>query len=164
VEPATDGLCWYFAYGSNMCPSIFLERRKMSPVETWWGWLNNYRLCFNIPIGPGERGVANVEPEAQARTCGVLYLLRPADGDRLDVSEGVHVGLYRRIPVEIAVGVQRVTAFTYASSVVKRGRRPSPRYIGILLHGARHHQLPLEYIRYLERFELAADEREGTPS
>ena len=161
MQPGSDDLLWYFGYGSNMCPSIFLELRKMSPLETRWGWLNSYRLCFNIPVGPGERGVANLESDEQARTCGVLYLLRPDDGDRLDRSEGVHAGLYRRIPVAIAVGEQRVAAFTYTSSLTQAGRKPSPRYIGLLLNGARYHGLPSEYIRYLEGFELALDEREG---
>src|SRR5205807_3974084 len=68
---------WYFGYGSNMSRSIFCERRGMRPLATRWGWLEGYRLCFNLPIGPGERGVANLEPEAGARTCGVLYLLTP---------------------------------------------------------------------------------------
>jgi cation transport regulator ChaC len=164
VEPASEELLWYFGYGSNMCPTIFLERRKMSPVETGWGWLNDYRLCFNIPVGPGERGVANLEREERERTCGVLYLLRPEDCERLDRSEGVHVGLYRRLPVEIAVGEQQVAAFTYGSTLTQAGRKPSPRYIGLLLNGARHHGLPADYLYYLERFELAVDEREGPRS
>jgi len=94
---------WYFGYGSNMNRAIFGDRRGMRPMETRWGWLEGYRLRFNIPVGPGERGVANVEPEPGARTCGVLYLLTAAECDRLDRSEGVHVGLYRRIPVQVVV-------------------------------------------------------------
>ena len=159
MTSVSNDVIWYFGYGSNMCPAIFLERRKMSPLETQWGWLDDYRLTFDIPVGPGERGVANVTAEAGARTCGVLYLLTPADGDRLDRSEGVHAGLYRRLAVE--VGEQRVAAFTYQSSLTQPGRKPSPRYMGLLLEGARHHRLPGEYVRYLEHFELAHDEREA---
>ena len=66
---------WYFGYGSNMNPAIFVDRRGMRPLEIRWGWLEDYRLRFNIPVGPGERGVANVESEPGARTCGVAYLL-----------------------------------------------------------------------------------------
>ena len=156
-----DDPIWYFAYGSNMCSAIFYERRKMSPLHTQWGWLADYQLCFNIPVGPGERGVANLEPHAGARTCGVLYSLKPADFDRLDRTEGVHVGLYRRVPIDVTVGEQCISAFTYQSSVTQAGRKPSLRYIGLLLDGARQHGLPREYIQYLERFELAWDERQG---
>ena len=144
-----------------MCRTIFLERRQMRPLDTRWGRLQDYQLCFNIPVGHGERGVANVEPRAGVHTCGVLYLLTPEDCERLDRTEGVHRGLYNRIPVAVAVGEQRATAFTYQSSLTQTGRKPSPRYIGLLLDGARHHGLPLEYIRYLESFDLAWDEREG---
>ncbi len=152
---------WYFGYGSNMSRSIFCERRGMRPLATRWGWLEGYRLCFNLPIGPGERGVANLEPEAGARTCGVLYLLTPEDFDRLDRSEGVHRGIYRRIPVQVlAEGEEPVPALTYRSSWGQEGRKPSARYLGLLVGGARQHGLPREYETFLESHELAWDERQ----
>jgi cation transport regulator ChaC len=151
---------WYFGYGSNMNRAIFGDRRGMRPLETRWGWLESYRLRFNIPVGPGERGVANVEPEPGARTCGVLYLLTAAECDRLDRTEGVHVGLYRRIPADVVIeGEDRITAFTYQSSMTAEGRKPSPRYMRLLLEGARHHGLPAEYVTFLTSFALARDER-----
>jgi len=151
---------WYFGYGSNMSRAIFCERRGMRPLATRWGWLEGYRLCFNLPIGPGERAVANVEPQAGARTCGVLYLLDPEELDRLDRSEGVHRGVYRRIPVEVVVGgEERVAAFTYRSSWTLAGRKPSARYLRLLVEGARDHGLPVEYVTFLESHELAWDER-----
>src|SRR6185503_13390004 len=160
----TDGL-WYFGYGSNMCRAIFCERRGMRPLAIRWGWLADHRLCFDLPVGPGERGVANVVPEAGARTCGVLYLLGTADCERLDRSEGVHVGLYRRAPVEVlAEGAEAIAAFTYRSTWSQQGRKPSPRYHGLLVEGARQHGLPVEYLRFLEGLALAVDERVKTVS
>ena len=150
---------WYFGYGSNMSPAIFHERRQMRPLAVRWGWLEGYQLCFNIPVGPGERGVANVEPAAGARICGVVYLLPAAECDRLDRTEGVHVGLYQRIPVSVQVAGACLSAFTYQSRLTHDGRKPSARYMGLLLAGARHHGLPAEYIAHLESFELAWDER-----
>lgn len=144
-----------------MSRAIFLERRHMHPLATRRGWLEHYHLRFNLPIGPGERGVANVEPEAGARTCGVLYLLAPEECDRLDATEGVRLGFYRRLPVEVvADGEGRVPAFTYTSSRTAEGRKPSPRYMRLLLEGAEQHGLPRDYVRFLESFELARDERE----
>jgi cation transport regulator ChaC len=161
MQAGLDDPIWYFGYGSNMSPATFLERRQMRPLQTRWGWLDGYRLSFNIPVGSCERGVANLEADDKGRTCGVLYLLPPAECDRLDGTEGVSVGLYRRIVVAVAAGEQRVTAFTYQSSLTQAGRKPSARYMGLLLEGARHHGLPAAYIDYLESFELAWDEREG---
>ena len=161
MEPGSDRPIWYFGYGSNMSPATFLGRRQMRPLQTRWGWLDGFRLSFNIPVGSGERSVANVEADDKGRTCGVLYLLPPVDCDRLDRTEGVPAGLYRRIAVAVAVGEQRVPAFTYQSSLTQAGRKPSARYMGLLLEGARHHGLPPSYIHYLESFDLAWDEREG---
>ncbi|HJQ83135.1 MAG TPA: gamma-glutamylcyclotransferase family protein [Candidatus Binatia bacterium] len=153
---------WYFAYGSNMSRAIFCERRGMCPRESRWGWLEDHRLCFDLPVGPGERGVANVEVAAGARTCGVLYLVDATELDRLDRTEGVHVGLYERVLVDVLAqdGI-RVPAYTYRSTWSYTGRKPSARYLGLLLSGAREHGLPPEYVRSLEAWELAWDEREG---
>ena len=156
---------WYFGYGSNMHASIFLDRRQMHPLATRSARLEHYRLCFNLPIGPGERGVANIEPEAGARTCGVLYLLIPEELDRLDRTEGIPLGAYRRIRVEVlADGGERVPAFTYQASVTREGRKPSARYLRLLVEGARQHGLPGDYVQFLESFELAWDERQGEGS
>src|SRR5262245_45894760 len=121
-----------------MSPAIFTGRRGMQPLESRIGHLDGHRLCFNLPVGPGERGVANLEVVEGARTCGVLYLLTAEDCDRLDRTEGVHVGLYARVPVDVVDGGgTRVAAFTYRSSFGSEGRKPSPRYMGLLLDGAR---------------------------
>jgi gamma-glutamylcyclotransferase len=152
---------WYFAYGSNMSRAIFLERRAMHPLAIRRGWLEEHRVCFNLPVGPGERGVANLEPAAGARTWGVLYLLTGEEFDRLDRTEGVHRGYYRRAPVEVVVdGGDHVSAFTYLSSWAREGRKPSARYLGLLVAGAREHGLPDDYVASLEGLELAVDERE----
>src|SRR5439155_1422455 len=80
---------------------------------------------------------------------------------RLDRSEGVPRGFYRRIPIEVVVGgEERVAAFTYQSSWTVAGRKPSARYLGLLVAGAREHGLPAECVRFLESHELARDERQ----
>jgi cation transport regulator ChaC len=151
---------WYFAYGSNMSGAIFVDRRGMRPSETTWGWVEGYRLCFDLPMGPGERGVANVVPAEGARTCGVLYRITAEEAERLDRSEGIAGGFYRRITVHAGTAhAETVAAFTYHSSYASVGRKPSPRYIGLLLEGAREHGLPAEYLDFLQRFALADDER-----
>ena len=151
---------WYFAYGSNMARSIFLEPRRMQPLATRSAWLDDHRLCFNIPVGPGERGVANLVAEAGALTHGVAYALTAADFERLDNSEGVSFGLYRRVAVSVRTATHaEIRAWTYQSSVIADGRKPSPRYLQLLLDGARENSLPLEYIADLERLDCAVDER-----
>ena len=151
---------WYFAYGSNMSRGIFVEQRKILPSASTWGWLDGWRLCFDLPVGPGERGVANVVPEATARTCGVLHRITPTEAEHLDRTEGVGGGLYRRVEVVVASAAgENIGAFLYHSTFSTPGRKPSERYIGLLLDGALEHGLPAEYLEYLRRFDLAVDER-----
>ncbi len=157
--PVNDRRLWYFAYGSNMSPGTFLERRGMRPLESRRAHIDGYRLCFDIPVGPGERGVANLRVEGGTVTHGIAYLLTDADGERLDRSEGVPRLYYRQALDMVIDGVRAVPGFTYRSTISVPTRKPSARYLGLLLDGARTHGLPVVYIAYLERLELAVDER-----
>lgn len=160
---AVETTLWYFAYGSNMSPAIFLGRRDMHPLEMRPARLDGYRLCFTLPVGPGERGVANVERAVATHVWGVAYRIARAEGDHLDHTEGVLGGLYERVSVVVDADADRLQAFTYRSPFASPGRKPSARYLGLLLDGARRHGLPREYIHGLETLELAVDERLATP-
>jgi len=153
---------WYFAYGSNMQRATFVGRRGMRPQRSLAGRLDGYRLTFNLPVGPGERGVANLITEAGYVTHGVLHLISSEEFERLDRTEGVGVGYYVRAPVVVldSDGCS-IDAWTYLSVRGVVGRKPSARYIALLLEGAREHGLPVDYIRALEALDLAIDERLG---
>jgi len=156
-----DNRLWYFAYGSNMQRATFVGRREMRPMESSWGRLDDFELCFDLPVGPGERGVANITRRAGASVHGVLHLISAIEADRLDRTEGVHRGLYDRLAVDImAADGAAVAAFTYCSRHGTSGRKASPRYMGLLLEGAREHGLPVSYQSYLVALPLAVDERE----
>jgi len=113
----------------------------MHPLAIRQGCPEHYRLCFTLPSGPGERGVANLVPQGGTRTCGVLYLLTPSDSDRLDRTEGVNRGVYRRTLVEVRADEGGwIQAFTCQSSLHQPHRKPSARYLGLLVAGARQHR------------------------
>jgi hypothetical protein len=151
---------WYFAYGSNLCRATFVERRGMQPLEVRRVRLDGYRLVFDLPVGPGERGVANLASDPGATTWGVCYLLEPLACEHLDRTEGVHRGYYRRIDVTVMdEHGTSFDAFAYQGAVSVPGRKPSQRYLDLLLDGAREHALPADWLRYLESLELAVDER-----
>jgi gamma-glutamylcyclotransferase (GGCT)/AIG2-like uncharacterized protein YtfP len=151
---------WYFAYGSNMQRATFEQRRGMRPSRRRCGTLSGYRLSFDLPVGPGERGVANVVAAEGDHVCGVLYLLTLEELKRLDTTEGVEHGVYRRVEADVIDGAgSPVRAWIYISAFSTPGRKPSARYMGLLLEGARENQLPEAYIARLEAFELAHDER-----
>jgi cation transport regulator ChaC len=152
---------WYFAYGSNMQAATLRGRRGIEPLEVRVGRLHGYRLCFDIPVGPGSRGVANLSVDAGAEVWGVLYLLTADQHSHLDRTEGVPNGLYRRIRVDVLTGDEVVTAETYISELRDPARLPSHRYRGLLLDGAREHALPSNWVSTLESWSLAWDERDG---
>ncbi len=159
-DATPDTGCWYFAYGSNMGRATFVERRRIQPLAARRAYLDDWRLCFDLPIGPGERGVANLVPETGARTWGVVYRLDDATCDFLDRTEGVHRGFYRRLAIEVVTDDgERVVAFAYQGDGRDPRRKPSARYLGLILAGARELALPAEYVSWLEAFPLAVDER-----
>lgn len=150
---------WYFAYGSNLDPRTFVGRRRMRPLEVRTVRLDGWRLVFDLPVGPGERAVANLLAEEGALVRGVAYRISAAQAEHLDRTEGVPKA-YRRETVElVAAGDVRAAGFTYVSPHRAAGRKPSERYMNLLLQGARHHGLPAAWIAYLRDFELAVDER-----
>ena len=162
MADATELTLWYFAYGSNLDPDTFLGRRKMQPLETRVAVLENFELRFDLPVGPGERAVANVAPLDGDHVWGALYLLTHPEAERLDLTEGVSRDAYRRLAVQArANDGARISAFTYHSGRGQAGRKPSSRYLGLLLAGARHHGLPAHYVERLRAWPLAVDERES---
>ena len=157
-----DPTLWYFAYGSNLDRRTFLGRRRMQPLATRIGVLHDFALRFDLPIGPGERGVANVAPCPGDHVWGALYQLTHTDAEQLDRTEGVDRGFYRRLEIAVVTpDAARLGAFTYRSEFSRPERKPSRRYLGLLLAGAREHGLPADYVERLRAWPLAVDERDA---
>jgi cation transport regulator ChaC len=151
---------WYFAYGSNLDPETFLGRRRMRPRAARRARLPGFQLVFDLPVGPGERAVANLRTEPGGEVHGVAFHLDAEQAAHLDRTEGVDRGSYGRLTVVLeAEGAALLEAFTYVSARGVAGRKPSRRYLGLILRGARHHGLPDEWVRWLLSLELAVDER-----
>lgn len=156
---AADDPFWYFAYGSNLDPGTFLGRRRMRPLDVRVAVLEGWRLIFDLPVGKGERGMANLLPAPGDSTTGVAYLIGPDQARHLDRSEGVPKAYRRERVGLLATDGTRFPGFTYVSPHRHPGRKPSRRYMGLLLRGARHHGLPDAWLAHLRGVELAVDER-----
>ena len=161
MDESLEPTLWYFAYGSNLDPGTFLGRRRMRPIETRVAVLEDFELRFDLPVGAGERGVANVAPREGDHVWGALYRLTHPEADRLDLTEGVQHDAYRRLAVRARPSDGAlIRAFTYHSARGQPGRKPSRRYLGLLLAGARHHGLPAAWVEQMRAMPLAIDERE----
>lgn len=150
-------LVWYFAYGSNMHESAFIERRQMRPHQRLAGRVKGYRLRFNLDGRPkGKAAPANICVDPAAEVWGVLYQITAMDMLRLNATEGVPGKRYRPVwlDAEDANG-EPIKAFTYIAEGNPEDGRPSLRYITLLRDGARAHNLPENWLQHLDSVQPA---------
>ena len=142
---------WYFAYGSN----LFVDRKEQrtgSIREAIRSRLSGYRFVFNKRAKEGPI-YANIVPDESTSVWGVAYLCSPEAFRDMDKCEGVANGHYERIPVKVnQVSGQTVEAITYVAGedFVCQPGKPSSEYLDMIIDGARHHEIPEEYIRMIE--------------
>lgn len=148
---------WYFAFGANMHDSAFRERRQMRPLEWRPGRIMDYRLRFNLEGRPkGRAAPANIAPDPEGEVWGVLYRITRKDLVWLDCTEGVPGWRYRQLWVEAEDRQgNRIPSVTYIAEGKETDGRPSFRYITLLREGARAHDLPEHWVRFLENVKHA---------
>jgi cation transport regulator ChaC len=148
---------WYFAYGSNMHDSVFLERRRMQPLEWRIGCVQGYRLRFNLDGRPlGKAAPANICLDPQSDVWGVLYKIYARDMLRLNSTEGIPGKRYRPVLLMAKdTDGRAVEAITYVAEGNERDGRPSLRYLSLLREGAKSHGLPEPWLLILDKVEPA---------
>jgi cation transport regulator ChaC len=143
---------WYFAYGSNLLTEQ--KESRTGPIrDARRARLDGYRIAFN-KRGSDGTGKANIVRDADRTVWGVVYRCSPAALDQMDTHEGVASGHYVRTWVRVRVDAgDEVDAVTYIAgdSFVEASLAPSREYLEAILHGARHHGLPDDYVREIER-------------
>ncbi len=157
---------WYFAYGSNMQSATLRGRRGIEYRRALPARLDGWRLVLDkpplIPIGGS---FANVIPDANAAVHGVLFEMTDEDMEHLDLTEGVLVGNYERVPVTVwplsPPDAEAIVAFTLTSERRDPERLPTHRYMRLLIEGAEEHGLPAEYIAELRALPAHAETPEA---
>ncbi|KAK0739367.1 hypothetical protein B0T21DRAFT_362495 [Apiosordaria backusii] len=155
-----DGAEWYFAYGANMSPAVFLGRRQIQPLRTEVARIPNWGLCFNvlgIPYAePGNGGLRKLDASEvaseRAAVHGVAYLLTASDLRRVVLSEGGGVGyVVTRLDGVILKDGATVPMNTLMGRHKANERLPSERYKNILARAASEQGLPEWYQQRLEK-------------
>lgn len=142
----------YFAYGSNML-SERLCSRVLSAKAIGCARLEDWRLVFNKRSIDGS-AKANLIESLGDTTWGVLYEIDAQDLERLDRVEGG----YKRISVRARKSDgETVEAVTYVSAELTDEQIAYDWYKDTVITGAREHNLPQEYIAYLERLPSKPD-------
>jgi gamma-glutamylcyclotransferase len=155
---------WYFAYGSNMQSATLRGRRGIAYRRALAGRLDGWRLVLDKPpLIPMGGAFANVVPDPTGAVHGVLFEMTEDDFAHLDLTEGVLLGNYERVPVTVQPlappDAEVIVAYTLTSERRDPQRLPTRRYMQLLIAGAEEHGLPEDYIAYLRSLPA----REETP-
>lgn len=150
----------YFAYGSNLHPER-LRRRVPSREALGTATLDGHTLTFTKRGADGS-GKCAILPadDPQARVYGVLYRMAAEHRPSLDYAEGVHGGGYVAVTVEVMpLQGEAVDAFTYVppDHFIDQALRPYDWYKAFVVHGARHHALPAQWLSQLDAVAAMAD-------
>ena len=159
----SDGIIWYFAYGSNMQSATLRGRRGVAPRSAVPAGLAGWRLVLDKPtiIATGQ-SVANVVPDATAEVLGVLYEVTAEDWAHLELTEGVGFGNYQTADVSVVpLGAsEAIVARTFTSPRRDPALRPSRRYLELVIAGAEEHGLPPEWIAALRAIPAGEESTE----
>lgn len=82
---------WYLAYGANMLESVFVARRKISPLRQEVASIKSHSLCFNIlgvPYSEPALGGLRERGPQDVPVVGIAYFLSQDDFARVIASEG----------------------------------------------------------------------------
>ncbi len=147
----------YFAYGSNLLPPRLRARTPSCRVAVR-ATLPGYRLAFHKRGADGSgKGDACFTGAAQHRVHGVVYEIALEEKAALDRAEGAGYAV-RELTVADAQG-RSLQAFAYIAepSHIEPHLQPFSWYRALVLHGARVHGFPADYLAAIEAVTTRVD-------
>ena len=139
---------YYFAFGSNLKQrrlQLGSPRAQLSSRAT----LHDYQLVFQGKSQFWHGATASIQPRVGSIVHGALWKLHPEELGNLDHQEGVHLGLYRRIALNVITpDGKNVQCISYQRTESQHDR-PSPQYLQVIVEGACELGLPNDYIEQL---------------
>lgn len=154
---ARDNTFLYFAYGSNML-SARMKARAPSARAEGRAVLPRFRLRWH-KIGADGTGKCDMVLTDQPgdRVHGVVWRIGHADLKSLDRAEEMGSGYYAcNVSIQFAGGGRRL-ARTYRAIPIDPSLKPLDWYKRFVVHGAREHGLPSNYVARLALTEAIRD-------
>lgn len=143
----TDSAVNVFSYGSNMClPRI--EERIGSVKTVAIGFVEQRRLVFHKRSIDGSAKADALLVDSVAETVwGVVYQIPAKQKRKLDEFEFLGIG-YDQVQVKVRDGKKSTVAWMYVARTesVDSTLTPYSWYRTLILHGAKHHELPKHYV------------------
>ncbi len=143
----------YFSYGSFL---DYETLKKHCPNAKYVGKaiLPNWEIQFNFLSRTYMGGVTGVEPAVAKLVRGVIYEISNEELLHLDSIEGVPEGIYYRQTIYVVEeSGKAVKAATYRTTNPKGPFKPTKRYVGLMISGAKKHGLDPDYIKELDSIE-----------
>jgi len=151
-DDTPGGRTTYFAYGSNM-DAEWLRSRVPSATVIGPATLLDKRMLFNKRSIDGS-AKANLVDSRGDHVWGVLFEVDSTELGTLDSAEG---GYERTGLTVCTAGGNPVVAQIYTSTELTPNPVPYKWYKNLVLAGAREHELPQEYLDYLESLPSKPD-------
>ncbi|OCT74212.1 gamma-glutamylcyclotransferase [Xenopus laevis] len=146
---------YYFAYGSNLLKERLLLSNPSASFHCIAS-LKNFRLAFGNheyrKTSSWGGGVATVVESQRNEVWGVLWKMDITNLHSLDMQEGVHVGIYEPVEINVQTAEGNITCRCYQMKKCVFGLT-SPQYKQVLCMGAKQNDLPLEYQKMLQDTE-----------
>jgi gamma-glutamylcyclotransferase (GGCT)/AIG2-like uncharacterized protein YtfP len=136
---------------SERCP------RSKDDFHPFVAKADGWKLWFPRYSDRRQGGVGSLLAAPGDAVWGVVFSITPEDLERLDRSEGVSTGAYRRAQIAIAWGnnlKQQVwTYFALPQDEPPKRYTPHEDYLAQYIRGAESFGLPTEYLNKLKRIE-----------
>lgn len=144
-----------FAYGSNMCTGK-LRQVARSAVPEFIGKMENHQLVFNKLSIDGS-GKGNVAFKKDSHVWGVVFRISDEDRAPLNTSESGYKSCESVEVVDSLGNKHRVQCYIAKEENIRPNLRPFDWYLTFVVRGAKQHDLPPQYIEYLDSFEFNID-------
>lgn len=148
----------YFAYGSNMS-SPRLQARIRSATAWCRARLFGHQLRFHKHslVDGSAKCDAYATGNERDVVWGVLFYFDAIEKSLLDSIEGVGAGYQSRVVEVITETASVIEAHTYVATLINTELHPYDWYKAHVIHGAREHQLPEDYIASIEAVRAIQD-------
>ncbi len=148
----------YFSYGSNLSSKRLLARVP-SARKVACGWLAGHQLRFHkkSELDGSAKCDAFETGNPADRVHGVVFRIDRSEKPILDEKEGLGYG-YAQKQVEICQNNgDRIQTFTYYALLINDQLQPFDWYLEHVIHGAREHDLPTNYVNRLKQITAVPD-------
>ena len=131
-----------------------MKRRCPKAVYMGKAILPNWEVQFNFLSRTYNGGVTGIEPAIAKLVRGVLYEVSNEELLHLDTIEGIPEGIYYRQTIYVVdESGKMVKVATYRTTNPKGPFKPTKKYVGLMIKGAKEHGLDPSYIKELESIE-----------